>query len=346
MAPPALTEAEIQYLIVLIELEAPATTPNNAAYVFNPRTPEEAALYFGPLKVDWATAPASLAAKGLVRPGSPLPSLSAEGLARASEERLARPPIYYWYERFYAEAPESPAFSRFCELLYGKAFCQDGFSDMDQVRALIGAARVGRGDRVLDLGCGPGLIARFVADETGASVTGLDYSPTAIARAKALERPGLSFVEGNLDDIPFPPGSFDAILSIDSLYMPNDLVGTLVRMRGLLRVGGRMALFYTHALSRPDESRENLLADRSPLGEALRKAGLAYRAVDFTAENLDFMRRKRKAAESLRSAFETEGRSYLYDYLIEQSYGDESPRDPSSADASRYLYAVDPASTG
>jgi ubiquinone/menaquinone biosynthesis C-methylase UbiE len=338
-------EAEIQVLIATLELVEPKETPNNNFYKFHPRTLEEAASYFRKYRTDWTAAYDSLIAKGLLVRSASLYRLTEGGIGQARRMRDARPPIYYWYEEFYSEAPESPAFRKFCERLYGKALCQDGFADMAQLETLLRIAKIGEGQRVLDLGCGPGMIAEYISDSTGACVTGLDYSPQAIALARARtggKKHRMSFGIGNLDDLPFAPCSFDVVISIDSLYMPNDLDGTLTQMLRILSPGGRIAAFYSQMARDSRESREILREERTPLGAALRKAGLAYRAYDFSAENFRFLCRKRQVVEALKDDFAQEGRLFLYDYIFVQSESDQGAAfDPETTGMSRYLYFVE-----
>ena len=337
------SEAEIQALIALLELAQPKETPNNNFYTFYPKTLEEAAAYFRKYRVDWTAACADLVAQGLLVQAGSLYHLTEAGCAQAEQIRAARPPNWYWYKDLFNEAPRSPAFARFCEVLYGKYLCQAGFSDMAQLDAMLHALDLGEHSRALDLGCGIGMVAEYFSDVTGAHVSGMDYIPDAIAQAQertAAKRRRLSFHVGNLDNLPFPPASFDVLISIDTLYMPNDLDDTLAQMRGLLTPGGRMAIFYTHMLWEPGSSRESLQADKTPLGEALGQAGLAFHTQDFTAETYGLMQRKRQIAEAMRADFAAEGRSFLYDHLVAESEGNPAPFDPQTSNMSRYLYVA------
>jgi ubiquinone/menaquinone biosynthesis C-methylase UbiE len=337
------SEAEIQALIALLELACPKETPNNNFYTFFPKTLEEAATYFRKYRVDWTEAYASLVAQGLLVQAGALYHLTEAGRAQAERIRDARPPNWYWYKDLFNEAPRSPAFARFCETLYGKYLCQAGFSDMVQLDAMLYALDLGERSRVLDLGCGIGLVAEYFSDVSGAHFSGMDYIPDAIAQAQertTSKRQRLSFHVGNLDDLPFPPGSFDALVSIDTLYMPNDLDSTLDQMRNLLTPGGRMAIFYTHMLWESGSSRESLQADKTPLGQALGQAGLAYHTQDFTAATYGLMQRKRQLAEAMRADFAAEGRSFLCDHLVAESESSPAPFDPQTSTMSRYLYVV------
>ena len=293
--------------------------------------------------MDWTAACAGLVAKGLLVKADSLYHLTKAGCAQAEQMRADRPPIWYWYKEFYAEAPRSPAYARFCEALYGKYLCQAGFSDMPQLEAMLHALDLGEHSRALDLGCGIGMAAEYFSDVSGAHFSGMDYIPDAIAQAQertAAKRQRLSFQVGNLDNLPFPPGSFDVLTSIDTLYMPNSLDSTLAQMRRLLTPGGRMAIFYTHMLWEPGISRESLQADKTPLGQALGRAGLVFHTQNFTAETYVLLHRKRQIAEAMRTDFAAEGRSFLYDHLVTESESSPAPFDPQTSNMSRYLYVV------
>lgn len=338
-----LSEAEIQVLIAHLELACPKETPNNNFYSFYPRNLDEAASYFRKFREDWTSAYASLVAKGLLLQEGSQYQLTEIGRNLADQVRSACPPIWYWYKEFYLEAPNSPAFARFCERLYGKSLCQEGFSDMAQIEALLRLANLGEYNKVLDLGCGNGMITEYISDVSGACVVGMDYIPEAIAQAQArtsAKQGRLSFYVGNLDNLPFPRRSFDCLISIDSLYMPNDLGSTLAQMQELLIPAGQMLIFYSQMVEGAQTSRDILLAERTPLGQALQKAGLSYRTWDFSAETCALLQRKRLLAESMRVDFVAEGRSFLYHHLIAESESNTAPYDPQTSTMSRYLYHV------
>lgn len=338
------TEAEIQVLIVLVELTQPVETPNNNFYHFFPGSVAEAAAYFKSWRVDWSEAYPSLETKGLIVRGSAGYELSPAGLAAAGEVRRSRPPIYYWYREYYTIAPRSPAYAHFCEELYGKALCQANFSDMEQLDALLEALALQPGERALDLGCGIGLITEHLSNASGTAFTGIDYCPDAIVQARertAANRGRLDFYEQNLDTLDFPDGSFDALLAIDTLYMPNDLDLTLRKMTALLKPGGRMGIFYSTAIGDVGGDRQALFAENTPLGAALRRAGLSFRTWDFSAATYRHLQRKRLIGAAQRPAFEAEGNLALYDYILAESESSAAPFDPAACSITRYLYRVE-----
>ncbi len=90
--------------------------------------------------------------------------------------------------------------------------------------------------RLLDVGCGDGRLAAL-ALHGGYDVAGVELSPHMAA--KAMRRLGRERVHvGRLHDAPYEPGSFDLIVTVSYLEHDPDPVGSLRRMRELLRPGG------------------------------------------------------------------------------------------------------------
>lgn len=117
----------------------------------------------------------------------------------------------------------------------------DGFAGLTipAVPLLVKAARFGAGARVLEIGSGPGHIAAALA-ETGADVTGIDFSGSMIDVAKA-RYPELSFHEADAEALPFDDESFDAVVSsfvVHHLARPETVFREVHRV---LKPGGRFA---------------------------------------------------------------------------------------------------------
>lgn len=110
-------------------------------------------------------------------------------------------------------------------------------------RHLLEAAAVGTGDRVLDVACGTGILARAAAARVGTpgAVTGLDVNPgmLAVARRHAAD---IDWREARAEALPFADGRFDAVLSQFGLMFFDDRVVALREMWRVLRPGGRLAI--------------------------------------------------------------------------------------------------------
>jgi demethylmenaquinone methyltransferase/2-methoxy-6-polyprenyl-1,4-benzoquinol methylase len=94
------------------------------------------------------------------------------------------------------------------------------------------------GDRVLDACCGTGDLA-LAARAAGAEVTGLDFSPAMLERARR-KSPAVEWVEGDLLALPFPDGSFDAATVGFGIRNVSDLDDGLAELARVLRPGGRL----------------------------------------------------------------------------------------------------------
>lgn len=100
---------------------------------------------------------------------------------------------------------------------------------------------LGRGERVLDLGCGTGDLAAE-ASQQGARVVGVDLSAGMLAEAKRRGLPGVSLVRGDALRLPLADGSCDAAVSGFALRNLTSIAPALAECARVLRPGGRLAL--------------------------------------------------------------------------------------------------------
>ena len=107
-------------------------------------------------------------------------------------------------------------------------------------RRLAVEAVVQPGDRVLDACCGTGDLA-VAAERDGGVVTGLDFSPRMLERARRKSAT-VTWVEGDLLALPFEDGSFDAATVGFGVRNVADLGRALAELRRVLRPGGRLAI--------------------------------------------------------------------------------------------------------
>jgi SAM-dependent methyltransferase len=104
------------------------------------------------------------------------------------------------------------------------------------------AADVRPGQRVLDVACGTGVLAREAARRVGAgSVCGLDCNPGMLAVARA-EEPDIEWRRGRAEELPFADGELDAVVSQFGLMFFDDRAGALREMWRVLRPGGMLAV--------------------------------------------------------------------------------------------------------
>jgi SAM-dependent methyltransferase len=123
---------------------------------------------------------------------------------------------------------------------------------------------------VLELGCGSGGYAIYVAERTGCRITGLDLNAQAIRNANRLARtkdmlPQVRFLRHDLTKkLPYDPNTFDAIFANDVIcHVPNRPI-LLTEIFRILKPGGRM--LYSDALVIDGQISQREIEVRSTLG--------------------------------------------------------------------------------
>lgn len=187
-------------------------------------------------------------------------------LRRASENR---PPRRYdrpasppgspwtdgWVRSFYSRGERRA--ERVGDLFAAVAARYDFLNDLQSLglhrlwkQRLVRLAKVGIGQRALDLCCGTGDVT-FALGRAGAEVVGVDFSPAMLAEARArmagqarrarrAPTGSVTFVEGDAQRLPFPPHAFDAVTISYGLRNLADARRGLAEMWRVAKPGGRV----------------------------------------------------------------------------------------------------------
>ncbi len=138
----------------------------------------------------------------------------------------------FFDEAYGAKPPEN--YERFFVPTIGEPLAHD----------LIDRAALRPGERVLDVACGTGIVARLAAQQVGAqgSVAGLDVNPgmLAVAQTVAPDIMSITWHESSAEDMPLQDDTFDAVLCQFSLQFIPDKSAALREMRRVLTPGGRL----------------------------------------------------------------------------------------------------------
>lgn len=122
-----------------------------------------------------------------------------------------------------------------------------------------------RGKKVLEVSCGHGGGASYLTRTLHpASYTGLDFNSAAIEFCKERHHvPGLDFVQGDAENLPFPDGSFDVVINVEASHIYPDVERFISEVTRVVRPGGHF--LYTDFISRANLPAIEAALARPPL---------------------------------------------------------------------------------
>lgn len=132
-------------------------------------------------------------------------------------------------------------FTRWAQAFSGLAL----HAEADGMRRTLAAARLQPHSRVLDVACGPGIVACAAAAQAG-HVTGIDLTGAMIEQGKARQaRAGLANMDWRVGDavhLPFVDDTFDVVLTRYSFHHMIEPMAVLRDMKRVVRPGGRLVV--------------------------------------------------------------------------------------------------------
>ncbi|MGW4339139.1 class I SAM-dependent methyltransferase [Rhodococcus koreensis] len=130
---------------------------------------------------------------------------------------------------------------------YESAFVPAFFAQWAPI--LCDAAGVAPGQRVLDVGCGTGIVARAAADLVvpDGTIVGVDLNEAMLTVARRV-RPDIEFLQGNAEALPFLDESYDTVLCQMALMFFPDRPQALREMARVVTAGGTVAVVVPGAL--------------------------------------------------------------------------------------------------
>jgi ubiquinone/menaquinone biosynthesis C-methylase UbiE len=126
-------------------------------------------------------------------------------------------------------------------------------------RKLLSHVETNGSQHFLDVGCGSGLVSRYLAQEYGGEVTGIDIDPEQIelARRDAAGVENVRFLEADAAELPFQENSFDIVFSLGALHYISNWLDVLKEIKRVLKPDGYFVyadIIYPERVTRADSS--------------------------------------------------------------------------------------------
>ena len=156
------------------------------------------------------------------------------------------------YEAVYDALARSATFSRIWrDNAYGGQFPEEfahiSFLTLPEARRMLGLLGIGEGSVLVDLACGAGGPGLWAAQQSGASLIGIDPAEAGLAAARErARRAGLDgrsrFVQGTFEQTGLPNQCADAIMTVEAFQYAPDKRAALSELFRVLRPGCRLAV--------------------------------------------------------------------------------------------------------
>ena len=197
------------------------------------------------------------------------------------------------YDAVYDALPNSTVFTEIWRTnAYGAdfpdRFAHLGFLTVNEGSRLLQLLRVSTDSVLVDVACGAGGPGLWAAQQTGATLVGVDPSAIGIfAARRRAERTGLTsrakFQQGTFEQTGLADGSADRVMSVDAFQYAPDKRASLAELHRVLRPGGRIAIVCFEVDPSKVAGVPVLGVDPSPdYGPLLEEAGFAIDAYEET----------------------------------------------------------------
>lgn len=228
---------------------------------------------------------------------------------------------------------ESKAYLDFCEEVYGYRRYLFNMMDKEQIDFIMNSVPLLSEDTLLDLGCGSGSTLNLLVAKYGCRGVGIDQLKCVVS-----DRNGITYINGDIDQISGYHLTPTVTLSIDSLYFNKNLDNLLRQLYNF--EGNRMYLFYSQYLF--DETvgdRSTLQGDHTKVADILNKNKIFYKTIDYSDNERMLYKRSLADPKKRKKAFIEEENSDLYEGKYKEDTMGESLYDNGLA--SRYLYIIE-----
>lgn len=223
--------------------------------------------------------------------------------------------FYGAYENFYKMAANSEAFGEYCRNAFGEDFSQDGFSNLSQIELIMSYIPAGGNIHILDVGCGNGKMLRYIQRKKGCFIHGFDYSENAISQAVSDSGERAEFRVGIIGETEYPESSFDAVISMDSVYFAKNMTEFAGQVNRWLKDGGIFLIGYQEGDVMPKT--EN--SETAAIASALDKNNMQCKVIDITDDTYYLLKKKREIVRKFKKKFKNGGILDWYNVVLHQT---------------------------
>ena len=121
------------------------------------------------------------------------------------------------------------------------------FGRKKDARLACDLTKVGAGDDVVDVGCGPGVALRE-ARRRGAGCTGVDPAPAMLRLGRMVSSGDIVYIDGTAEALPPADGSASVVWSLATAHHWADIAQGLAEARRVLRPDGRLLILEHHTI--------------------------------------------------------------------------------------------------
>lgn len=205
-----------------------------------------------------------------------------------------------------------------------------GVKDEQALRLVVEFTGAGPGDTVLDVACGPGILACAFA-KVVRHVTGIDLTPAMLDRARALageqRLTNVTWRHGDVLPLPFPDGAFTIVTARFAFHHFLDPGAVLAQMRRVCAPGGRVVVIDSapsadkaDAFNRMERFRDPSHVRALPIEEHL----ALYRAVGLPEPRVTWYRLEGEMEALIERSFPNPGDDAKIRQMFEASLADDS----------------------
>lgn len=133
---------------------------------------------------------------------------------------------------------------------------------------IVSLAGIRAGKKVLEVGCGTGVYTEKLAKIIGADIFAIDISPDLLSKARdKIGYANVNFIEADLENLPFPDESFDAVVGVSILHHVG-IDEALREIRRVLRPGGSIVFSEPNMMNPQIVIQKNISFIKKRLGDS------------------------------------------------------------------------------